>query len=78
MRVIMQAARDIASARGGFGVLGGGQAPQADAGEYTVVLKAGDAKFRQNLHVIKGPNAGGGGGPISKTGTLGPDLWYFP
>ncbi|MCJ7627338.1 MAG: hypothetical protein MUO50_03010, partial [Longimicrobiales bacterium] len=60
MRIIMQAARDITGA-GGFGGPGGGggQASLADAGDYTVILKAGDREFRQTLTVIKGPDAGG-------------------
>ncbi|MFH1764536.1 MAG: hypothetical protein ABIF09_10130, partial [Gemmatimonadota bacterium] len=61
MRLITQAARDITGG-GGFGGPGGGggQAPLADAGDYTVILKAGDQEFRQTLTVIKGPDAGGG------------------
>jgi len=62
MRVLFQAARPItgggAFGRGG----GGGQAPLADAGDYTVILKVGDQEFRQTLTVVKGPDAGGGGG----------------
>jgi hypothetical protein len=62
MRVLFQAARPItgggAFGRGG----GGGQAPLADAGDYTVILKVGDQEFRQALTVVNGPDAGGGGG----------------
>ncbi len=60
MRVLSRAARPITGGggRGGFGG-GGGQAPLADAGDYTVVLKTGDREFRQTLEVIKGPDAGG-------------------
>jgi len=57
MRLISRAARDITRG-GGFGGGGGGQAPLADAGDYTVILKAGDQEFRQTLTVIKGSDAG--------------------
>jgi len=56
MRLIMTASRPIT--RGGFGG-GGGQAPLAEEGAYTVILKAGDQEFRQPLTVLKGPDAGG-------------------
>ncbi len=62
MRILFRAARPITGTGGfgGGGRGGGGQAPLADAGDYTVVLKAGDQEFRQSLTVIKGPDAGGG------------------
>jgi len=61
MRILFRAARPITGTGGfgGGGRGGGGQAPLADAGDYTVVLKAGDQEFRQTLTVIKGPDAGG-------------------
>jgi hypothetical protein len=59
MRLIMQASRAISGGRGMFGGGGRGQAPLAEAGDYTVVLKAGDREFRQTLTVIKGSDAGG-------------------
>jgi len=59
MRVIMQAARAVTGGSGFGGGGGAGQAPLADAGDYTVILKAGDQEFRQTLTVIKGPDAGG-------------------
>jgi hypothetical protein len=70
MRVLFQAARDITgSARFGAGGRGGGgQPPLADAGEYTVVLRVGGQEFRQTLTVVKGANAGEGGGFFQ-------DLW---
>jgi hypothetical protein len=57
MRVLMRAARPIT---GGGGMFGGGrnQPPLADAGDYAVILKAGDREFRQTLTVIRGPDAG--------------------
>jgi hypothetical protein len=57
MRILMGAARAITGSR--FGGGGGGQAPLAEAGDYTVVLKAGDREFRQTLTVMKGPDAPG-------------------
>jgi hypothetical protein len=62
MRILFQAARPI-TGTGGFGRGGGGgQAPLADAGDNTVVLKAGDEELRQTLTVVKGPDDAGGGG----------------
>lgn len=49
---------------GGGGMMGGrrgGQAPLAEAGEYTVILKVGDVEFTQTLTVEKGPGANAGG-----------------
>jgi len=61
MQMIMREARAITGGgRGGFG--GGGQAGLADAGDYTVILKAGDRELRSTLTVLKGPDAGEGGG----------------
>ncbi|MGW8267849.1 MAG: WD40/YVTN/BNR-like repeat-containing protein, partial [Longimicrobiales bacterium] len=64
MRVLFRAARDITGG-GGFG--GGGRggegaAPFAEEGQYTVTLKAGDQSFRQTMTVIRGVDAGEGGG----------------
>jgi hypothetical protein len=64
MRVLFQAARALTGGgrfRGG-GQGGGGEAPLADAGEYAVILRAGDRELRQSLRVLKGPHAGEGGG----------------
>jgi hypothetical protein len=47
---------------GGMGGRGGPQAPLAEAGEYTVILKVGDQEFTQTLTVEKGPGADAGGG----------------
>jgi hypothetical protein len=58
MRLLMQASRAITGGRGRFGG-GGNQAPLAEEGDYSVVLKAGDREFRQTLTVLKGPDAGG-------------------
>jgi hypothetical protein len=63
MRLLSQAARDITGGGGfGGGGRGGGQAPLVEAGDYTVILKAGDRELRQTLTVIKGADAGEGGG----------------
>jgi len=63
MRVLFQAARAITGGGGfgGGGRGGAGQAPMADAGRYTVVLRVADQEFRQTLTVVKGPDAGEGG-----------------
>jgi len=70
MRVLFQAARDITGGggfgRGGRG--GAGQAPLAAEGEYTVILKVGEQEYRQTLTVIRGADAGEGGGFFE-------DLW---
>ena len=62
MRQMMRMLRPL----GGVGALmsggGGGQAPLVDSGEYTVIMKAGEAEFRQTLVVEKRPGAEGGGG----------------
>jgi len=62
LRVITQAAQAITGGGGGSGRAGGGgaQAPLADSGEYTVILKVGDRELRQTLTVLKGPDAGEG------------------
>jgi hypothetical protein len=63
MRLIARAIRPIT---GGGGMFGGGrnQAPLAEAGVYTVVLKAGDREFQQTLTVIRGPDIGDGSGSL--------------
>ncbi len=65
MRALTQAARPISGAGmpGAGGARGGGgQAPLAGAGEYTVILKVGDREYRQPLIVHRGPDAGESGG----------------
>jgi hypothetical protein len=63
MRDFMRMVRPLGGASAFMGGRGGGaQAPLADAGDYTVVLKVGDQEFRQTLRVEKGPGAGAGGG----------------
>jgi hypothetical protein len=63
MRAFMRMARRRGLSGGFMGGGGrGGQAPLADEGDYTVVLKVGDREFRQRLAVKKGPGADAGGG----------------
>jgi hypothetical protein len=68
---MMQVFRRMGRAMGGGGMMsgrgGGGQAPLAESGEYTVILKLGDQEFRQPLTVEKGPGAGGGGGSFEES-----------
>jgi hypothetical protein len=63
---MMQVFRAMGRAMGSGGMMGGrgrgGQAPLAESGEYTVILKVGDREFRQPLKVQKGPGADAGGG----------------
>lgn len=54
--------RAMGGGRGFGGGGGGGQAPLADAGEYTVILKVGNDEFRQTFTVARGPGANAGGG----------------
>jgi hypothetical protein len=62
---MIQVFRAFARATGGGGRMGGGggaQAPLAEAGEYTVIMKVGDQEFTQTFTVAKGPGADAGGG----------------
>jgi len=69
---MIQNFRRLVRPLGGFGgFMGRGrmnQAPLAESGEYTVVLKVGDEEYRQMLSVEKGPGADAGGGFFE-------DLW---
>jgi len=63
---MIQIFRAFSRAMGGGGGMmggrGGAQAPLAESGDYTVILKVGDQEYRQNLTVEKGPGANAGGG----------------
>jgi hypothetical protein len=62
---MIQVFRAFSRATGGGGRMGrggGAQAPLAEAGEYTVIMKVGDQEFTQTLTVAKGPGADAGGG----------------
>jgi photosystem II stability/assembly factor-like uncharacterized protein len=62
---MIQVFRAFSRATGGGGRMGrggGAQAPLAEAGEYTVVMKVGDQEFTQTFTVAKGPGADAGGG----------------
>ncbi len=76
MRAIMEAARDITGGGGfGRGGRGGGQGSLVDAGNYTVILKVGDQEYRQTLQVIKGPDAGEGGGFFEESEESSGEIW---
>jgi len=70
LRALSQAARAITGGArfGGAGRGGGGQASLAEAGDYTVILRVGGREYRQVLTVVKGADAGEGGGFFE-------DLW---
>jgi hypothetical protein len=63
---MIQNFRRLVRPLGGFGGFMGrrgmAEAPLADSGDYTVILKVGDEEYRQTLTVEKGPGADAGGG----------------
>ena len=63
---MIQNFRRLVRPLGGFGGFmsrsGAGEAPLADSGDYTVILKVADKEYHQTLSVEKGPGAAAGGG----------------
>ena len=62
MMQVFRALNRAMGSGGGMGGRGGAQAPLAESGEYTAILKVGDDEYRQTLTVAKGPGANAGGG----------------
>ena len=62
IRHFMRLVRPLGGAQAFMGGRRGPRPPLAEAGEYTVVLEAGEEELRQTLTVLKGPGAGAGGG----------------
>jgi photosystem II stability/assembly factor-like uncharacterized protein len=62
IRHFMRLVRPLGGAGAFMSGRGSREAPLAEAGEYEVVLEAGDMKARRTLTVVKGPGAEAGGG----------------